>query len=137
MAEAISLGEAARGRTAPNPNVGCVIVRDGEIVGRGATAPGGRPHAEAIALAEAGDRALGATLYTSLEPCAHQSERGPTCSATIREAGISRVVVAHKDPDPRPAGKGIRALRAAGLEVKTGVARRAARDSMSGYFSRI
>ncbi len=137
MAEAIRLGEAARGRTAPNPNVGSVIVHDGEIVGRGATAPGGRPHAEAIALEEAGDRARGATLYTSLEPCAHRSERGPTCSAIIPQAGIRRVVVAHRDPDPRTAGKGIRSLKAAGIEVKTGIARKAARESMSGYFSRI
>lgn len=137
MAEAIRLGEAARGRTAPNPNVGCVIVHDGEVVGRGATAPGGRPHAEAVALAEAGDRAPGATLYASLEPCAHQSERGPACSAIIPEAGIARVVVAHRDPDPRTCGKGISSLRAAGIEVKTGIARKAARESMSGYFSRI
>ena len=76
MLEAARLGEAARGRTAPNPNVGTVIVRDGEIIGRGATAPGGRPHAEAVALAEAGEKAKSATLYTTLEPCAHLSERG-------------------------------------------------------------
>ena len=84
MAEAIALGDAARGRTAPNPNVGCVIVSpDGEIVGRGATQPGGRPHAEAVALAEAGPKARGATLYTTLEPCAHVSERGPACAPSI------------------------------------------------------
>ena len=137
MTEAARLGEAARGRTAPNPNVGCLIVRDGEIVGKGATAPGGRPHAEALALDDAGRRAKGATLYTTLEPCAHASERGPTCSALIPEAGIARVVIGIKDPDPRTAGQGIRMLRKAGIEVKTGIGKEAARDSMSGYLSRI
>ena len=83
MLEAARLGEAARGRTAPNPTVGCLIVKDGEIVGHGATAPGGRPHAEAIALAAAGNRSNGASLYTTLEPCAHASERGPTVGGRI------------------------------------------------------
>ena len=137
MREAVRLGEAARGRTAPNPNVGCVVVKDGRIVGRGATADGGRPHAEAVALAEAGKKARGATLYATLEPCAHLSERGPTCAAIIPKAGIVRVVAALKDPDPRTAGKGFAALRKAGVEVKSGVGSRAARDSMAGYFSRI
>ena len=137
MIEAARLGEAARGRTAPNPNVGCVIVRDGEIVARGATAAGGRPHAEAVALAEAGKRARGATLYTTLEPCAHVSERGPTCATLIPQAGIARVVIGIKDPDTRTAGDGIKMLRKAGTEVKTGIAKEAARDSMSGYLSRI
>ena len=137
MREAARLGEAARGRTAPNPNVGCLIVKDGEIVGRGATAPGGRPHAEAVALKQAGRKAKGATLYTTLEPCAHASERGPTCAAIIPQAGIARVVIGIKDPDPRTAGEGVRMLRKAGIEVKVGVGRQAARDSMSGYLSRI
>jgi diaminohydroxyphosphoribosylaminopyrimidine deaminase / 5-amino-6-(5-phosphoribosylamino)uracil reductase len=137
MREAAQLGEAARGRTAPNPNVGCVIVKDGEIVGRGATAPGGRPHAEAVALAKAGKKARGATLYTTLEPCAHASGRGPTCAAIIPEAGIGRVVIGTKDPDPRTAGEGVKMLRKAGVEVKTGVGKDAARGSMSGYLSRI
>ena len=137
MAEAARLGEAARGRTAPNPNVGCVIVNDGEIVGRGATAPGGRPHAEAVALQEAGRKARGATLYTTLEPCAHASERGPTCSALIPTAGIARVVIGIRDPDPRTAGQGIKLLKKGGIEVKGGVGRQAARASMSGYLSRI
>ena len=86
MSAAIALGNGVRGRSGPNPNVGCVIVSDGATVGRGATQPGGRPHAEAVALAEAGELARGATLYTSLEPCAHQSERGPACSDLIVEA---------------------------------------------------
>ena len=137
MREAIRLGEAARGRTAPNPNVGCVIVLGGKVVGRGATGDGGRPHAEAAALAEAGKKAKGATLYTTLEPCAHPSERGPTCSAIIPAAGIVRVVAALKDPDSRTAGQGIKMLRQAGLEAKVGIGKDAARDSMSGYLSRI
>jgi diaminohydroxyphosphoribosylaminopyrimidine deaminase/5-amino-6-(5-phosphoribosylamino)uracil reductase len=77
MAEAVALGEAAQGSSAPNPNVGCVIVRNGEIVGRGATQSGGRPHAEAVALTEAGRKAIGADVFVTLEPCAHRSERGP------------------------------------------------------------
>jgi diaminohydroxyphosphoribosylaminopyrimidine deaminase / 5-amino-6-(5-phosphoribosylamino)uracil reductase len=137
MMEAVRLGEAARGRTAPNPNVGCVIVQDGKIVGRGATGDGGRPHAEAVALAQAGRKARGATLYTTLEPCAHASQRGPTCAAIIPQADIARMVTALKDPDPRTAGQGIAMLRKAGIEVKTGVGKQAARDSMSGYFSRV
>jgi diaminohydroxyphosphoribosylaminopyrimidine deaminase/5-amino-6-(5-phosphoribosylamino)uracil reductase len=137
MLEAARLGEAARGRSAPNPNVGCVIVKDGVIVGRGATGNVGRPHAEAAALAEAGRQAKGATLYTTLEPCAHASERGPTCAAIIPQTGITRVVAALKDPDPRTAGQGFKMLRKAGVEVKAGIAKDAARSSMSGYFSRV
>jgi diaminohydroxyphosphoribosylaminopyrimidine deaminase/5-amino-6-(5-phosphoribosylamino)uracil reductase len=137
MARAIALGAKARGRTAPNPNVGCVIVRDGEIVGEGATAPGGRPHAEAVALTQAGDAANGATLFTSLEPCAHTSERGPTCSALIAECGIACVVAAIEDPDPRTAGSGIAALRAVGITVTTGTLAVEAAASMAGYLTRL
>jgi len=138
MAEAIALGDEVRGRTAPNPNVGCVIVSgNGSIVGRGATRQGGRPHAEAVALAEAGERARGATLYTSLEPCAHKSARGPACSELIVEAGLAKVVVALKDPDPRNSGRGIERLRSAEIEVKLGISRKAAAESMSGYLTRL
>jgi len=138
MANAAALGESARGRTAPNPNVGCVIVsRDGEIVGKGATAAGGRPHAEAVALAEAGKRARGAILYTTLEPCAHLSERGPTCSTSIAAAGVARVVAAIEDPDPRTAGNGLRALKKAGVKVKAGVGAEQARRSLAGYLTRL
>ena len=137
MKVAARLGDAARGRTAPNPNVGCVIVSDGKIVGQGATAPGGRPHAEAVALAEAAKRARGATLYTTLEPCAHDSSRGPTCASLIPAAGIARVVIAIKDPDTRTSGEGIAMLRKSGIEVKVGIGKRQARQSMAGYFSRI
>ena len=137
MAEAARIGLAARGRTAPNPKVGCVIVADGRIVGQAATAPGGRPHAEAIALAEAGDAARGATLYTTLEPCAHTSARGPTCADLIPPAGIARAVIALVDPDPRTSGKGIDRLRGAGIEVIVATGEAAARASMAGYLTRL
>ena len=137
MAEATRIGLAARGRTAPNPNVGCVIVADGRIIGRGATAPGGRPHAEAAALAQAGEAARGATLYTTLEPCAHASPRGPTCADLIPAAGIACTVIALVDPDPRTAGQGIERLRVAGDEVLVGRGEGAARASMAGYFTRM
>ena len=137
MLQAIALGDAARGSAAPNPNVGCVIVRDGTIVGRGATQAGGRPHAEAVALDEAGKVARGATLYTSLEPCAHRSERGPTCASLIAEAGIARVVIALEDPDPRTAGQGAAMLRAAAIDVTIGEGAEPARRSMAGYLTRL
>ncbi|MCJ8191196.1 bifunctional diaminohydroxyphosphoribosylaminopyrimidine deaminase/5-amino-6-(5-phosphoribosylamino)uracil reductase RibD [Sphingomicrobium aestuariivivum] len=137
MARAIELGEKARGRTAPNPAVGCVIVRDGVIVGEGATQPGGRPHAEAVALERAGERAKGATLYVILEPCAHESERGPTCSRLVMEAGIGKVVIACTDPDPRTAGSGIAMLREAGIKVETGRGQKRAARSLGGYFTRL
>ena len=137
MAEAIALGEDARGRTAPNPNVGCVIVRDGEVVGRGATQAGGRPHAEAVALDQAGSSASGADVYVTLEPCAHQSERGPACADLLVAASPARVTVAVTDPDPRTAGAGIRQLRDSGIEVKLGVGRKAAEHSLSGWLTRL
>ena len=138
MAEAVALGEDARGQSAPNPNVGCVIVSaTGKIVGRGATAAGGRPHAEAIALKQAGKRARGATVYVTLEPCAHESPRGPACTDLLVAAKPARVVIALKDPDPRTSGKGIRRLRAAGIEVKLGVEREAARQSLAGWLTRL
>ena len=137
MSEAIALGQAARGSTAPNPNVGCVIVHDGAIIGRGATQPGGRPHAEAAALAEAGEAANGATLFTSLEPCAHASARGPTCSLLIAAAGLVRVVIAFEDPDPRTSGQGAAMLRAAGIDVSIGEGADLARRSLAGYLTRL
>ena len=137
MAEAVALGDSMRGRTAPNPNVGCVIVAGGEVVGRGATEAGGRPHAEAVALAEAGERARGAALYVTLEPCAHSSERGPACSDLIVEAQPAKVVVAIEDPDPRTAGKGLERLRSAGIAVELGCGSDEAERSMAGYLSRI
>ena len=137
MAEAVRLGEGARGRTAPNPNVGCVIVADGQLIGQGATAAGGRPHAEALALQAAGPAARGATLYTTLEPCAHASERGPTCATTIVQAGIARVVAAIRDPDPRTAGLGLKMLRRGGVKVTTGTGKAAAAASLAGFLTRM
>ena len=138
MAEAVRLAEGARGRTAPNPNVGCVIVSPtGEIVGQGATAKGGRPHAEAIALEQAGRKSKGSTVYVTLEPCAHESPRGPACTTLLLAANPARAVIALKDPDPRTSGKGIKALRDAGIEVKLGVGRKAAEGAISGWLTRV
>jgi diaminohydroxyphosphoribosylaminopyrimidine deaminase/5-amino-6-(5-phosphoribosylamino)uracil reductase len=138
MAKAVALGEEARGSSAPNPNVGCVIVSPaGKLVGKGATAPGGRPHAESLALDQAGRRAKGATVYVTLEPCAHDSARGPACTDLLLDAAPERVVIALKDPDPRTAGKGIRRLRRAGIEVTLGVGREEARESLSGWLTRL
>lgn len=137
MGEAVALGAAARGQTAPNPNVGCVIAFGEQVIGRGATEPGGRPHAEAVALAEAGERARGATLYTSLEPCAHRSVRGPACADLIVAAGVARVVAAIEDPDPRTAGEGLQRLRDAGLAVELGPGAEEAGVSLAGWLTRM
>jgi diaminohydroxyphosphoribosylaminopyrimidine deaminase/5-amino-6-(5-phosphoribosylamino)uracil reductase len=138
MAEALALAEDARGRSAPNPNVGCVIVSPvGKVVGRGATAAGGRPHAEAVALEQAGSRARGATVYVTLEPCAHESPRGPACTDLLVAAEPARLVIAFKDPDPRTSGNGISRLRAADIDVKVGVAREAAKRSLAGWLTRL
>jgi len=117
LAAAASLAERARPQSSPNPGVGALIVKDGKVIGRGWTAPGGRPHAEATALHQAGARAKGATLYVTLEPCAHASGRGPACADLVVQSGLGRVVVGMVDPDPRTAGKGITRLRMAGLQV--------------------
>ena len=136
MEQAVALGRTARGTTAPNPNVGCLIVSpDGEVVGRGATAAGGRPHAEALALSEAGEGSLGACLFTTLEPCNHLSERGPTCTSLIIAGSLARVVVAITDPDPRTAGTGLADLRNAGIDVTLGPLAEAARESMIGWLT--
>jgi diaminohydroxyphosphoribosylaminopyrimidine deaminase/5-amino-6-(5-phosphoribosylamino)uracil reductase len=137
MAAAIALGERGRGLTAPNPNVGCLIVQGDQVVGEGWTQPGGRPHAEAVALAAAGDAVRGATVYTTLEPCAHVSARGPACAIRLAEAHPARVVIGVGDPDPRTNGHGIERLDMAGIEVITGVLREEAERSMAGFFSRI
>ena len=138
MSEAVALGQSARGGSAPNPNVGCVIVSpSGRMVGRGATAVGGRPHAEAAALAQAGPKAKGATVYVTLEPCAHASERGPACTDLLLNAEPARVVIAMRDPDPRTSGKGIRRLRRDGIEVTLGVGREEAKRSLSGWLTRL
>lgn len=136
MAAALALGRRNMGRTAPNPAVGALVVRDGVIVARGFTAVGGRPHAEAIALAEAGDAARGATLYVTLEPCSHHGAT-PPCVDAIISAGIARVVTAIEDPDPRVAGRGHEILRAAGIEVVVGPEASAARCDHLGHILRV
>jgi diaminohydroxyphosphoribosylaminopyrimidine deaminase/5-amino-6-(5-phosphoribosylamino)uracil reductase len=136
MAAALALGERGRGRTAPNPNVGCVIVKHGRVIGRGWTQPGGRPHAEAMALAEAGEAARGATAYTTLEPCAHDGGRGPACAPTLAKAGLARVVVALRDPDTRTDGQGVAILDAAGVAVTQDLMADAAGVSMAGFLTR-
>ncbi len=136
MAAAVALSERGRGRTAPNPNVGCIIVRDGRVVGRGWTQPGGRPHAEAVALDAAGVAAEGATVYVTLEPCAHWSERGPACADLLVNARPARVVAALTDPDSRTAGAGFTRLRAAGIAVTVGIGAEDARRAMAGFLTR-
>jgi len=120
MQMALQLASRAMGRTSPNPMVGAVLVKDGEVVGRGFHARAGTPHAEIVALRDAGDRAEGATLYVTLEPCCHFGRTGP-CTEAVIEAGIKKVVVAATDPNPLVAGKGIKRLREAGLEVVSGI----------------
>jgi diaminohydroxyphosphoribosylaminopyrimidine deaminase/5-amino-6-(5-phosphoribosylamino)uracil reductase len=137
MRAAIALGERGRGRTAPNPSVGCVLVNDNRVVGRGWTQPGGRPHAEAMALAESGEAARGATAFVSLEPCAHRSGRGPSCADLLMEAGVSKVGVALLDPDPRTNGAGVERLRAAGVEVTTGLGMEDAERALAGFLTRV
>ncbi len=133
MAAAMVLARAALGTTAPNPAVGCVIALGGRIIGRGATQPGGRPHAEVVALAEAGEAARGATAYVTLEPCAHHG-RTPPCADALIAAGLARVVVAHAhDPDPRVQGRGIARLREAGIRVETGLMAEEAATILAGF----
>ncbi|MGB3554036.1 MAG: bifunctional diaminohydroxyphosphoribosylaminopyrimidine deaminase/5-amino-6-(5-phosphoribosylamino)uracil reductase RibD [Jannaschia sp.] len=136
MNAALALAGRGLGRVWPNPAVGCVIVAGGRVVGRGRTADGGRPHAEAVALAEAGPAARGATAYVTLEPCAHHG-RTPPCADALIDAGLARVVVALGDPDPRTDGGGVARLRAAGIAVTEGVETDAARDLQAGFLSRI
>ena len=136
MAAALALGRRNLGLTAPNPSVGALIVRDGVILGGGVTAPGGRPHAETLALAEAGEAARGATVYVTLEPCSHHGQT-PPCAEALVAAGVARVVCALQDPDARVSGRGLALLRAAGIEVVVGVgAEQAARDHL-GHVLRV
>ena len=135
MGAALAFGLRGLGRTWPNPNVGCVLVRDGVVVGRGWTQPGGRPHAEAMAVAEAGDAALGSTAYVTLEPCAVPG-RGPACVDVLIDAHVARVVVALRDPFPAVDGKGFARLQAAGIGVTIGVGDVEAERSMAGFLTR-
>ncbi len=137
MAAALALSERSHATSAPNPNVGCILVKEGRVVGRGWTGAGGRPHAEAIALTQAGDAARGATTYVTLEPCAHQSARGPACADGLIAAEVARVVIALIDPDPRTAGQGAERLKAAGIAVETGIMAGEARKTMAGWLSQI
>jgi diaminohydroxyphosphoribosylaminopyrimidine deaminase / 5-amino-6-(5-phosphoribosylamino)uracil reductase len=136
MALALSLGRRGLGRTWPNPAVGAAIVKDGVIVGRGWTQPGGRPHAEVEALRRAGAAARGATMYVTLEPCSHHGKT-PPCADAVIAAGIARVVSALEDPNPEVAGAGHGRLRAAGIAVEVGVGAEAARHDHAGHIRRM
>ena len=136
MRLALALGRRGQGAVWPNPSVGCVVVKDGRILGRGWTAPGGRPHAEPHAIAQAGAAAHGATAYVSLEPCAHHG-RTPPCAEALVSAGVARVVTALDDPDQRVAGKGHAILRQAGIAVTTGVCADEARADHAGFLLRV
>jgi diaminohydroxyphosphoribosylaminopyrimidine deaminase/5-amino-6-(5-phosphoribosylamino)uracil reductase len=135
MQEAIRLGLLHLGQTSTNPSVGCVIVREGEIVGRGVTAIGGRPHAEPQALAEAGELARGATAYVTLEPCSHHGKT-PPCAEALIAYGVGRVVISVTDPDPRVSGRGIAMLRDAGIEVDKGILEKEGKRSLAAYLMR-
>lgn len=132
MALALSLSRRGLGQVWPNPNVGCVIVKDGRLVGRGWTQPSGRPHAEAMALGQAGSKAKGATAYVTLEPCSHQGQT-PPCADALIAAGIAHVYSAMEDPDPRVNGRGHERLRAAGCEVNVGLLGDQAANTMAGF----
>lgn len=136
MAHALRLARRGLGTVWPNPAVGCVIVQAGRIVGRGWTQPGGRPHAERMALDQAGPLARGATAYVTLEPCAHHG-RTPPCAEGLVQAGIARVVSAMTDPDPRVAGRGHGILRAAGIAVTEDLRQAEARELQAGFLSRV
>ncbi|MCC3860603.1 bifunctional diaminohydroxyphosphoribosylaminopyrimidine deaminase/5-amino-6-(5-phosphoribosylamino)uracil reductase RibD [Pseudemcibacter aquimaris] len=135
MGLALNLARRGIGRVAPNPSVGCVLVRSGHIIGRGWTADGGRPHAETIAIKNAGD-ASGATAYVTLEPCAHYGET-PPCAEAMVKAGVAKVVIATGDPDERVAGKGIDILKKAGVDVSTGLMKEEADQINQGFFKKV
>ncbi|QBF31222.1 riboflavin biosynthesis protein RibD [Thalassococcus sp. S3] len=136
MALALSLGQRGQGQVWPNPAVGCVIVQAGRIVGRGWTQAGGRPHAEAVALSQAGSLAKGATVYVTLEPCAHHGQT-PPCAQALINAGVSRVVAPLEDTDPRVSGEGFRTLHEAGITVSKGVLAEEAARHHKGFFLKI
>lgn len=132
---AARIGERGGPLSRPNPAVGAIIVNDGRVIGRGWTQPGGRPHAEAVALAQAGAAAAGAALYVSLEPCAHTSPRGPACADLVAAAGLARVVIGCADPDPRTAGAGAARIAAAGIAVEQ-IDSATCAASLAGYLTR-
>jgi diaminohydroxyphosphoribosylaminopyrimidine deaminase/5-amino-6-(5-phosphoribosylamino)uracil reductase len=136
MRAALRLAARGLGNTWPNPAVGCVLVKEGRVIARGWTQPGGRPHAEAVALERAGEEAEGATAYVTLEPCSHYGRTPPCCDALIR-AGVARVVVAMRDPDARVNGRGLQRLRAAGITVEEGLFGAEAARLNAGFLNRI
>ena len=136
MRECLALAQLKIGLTSPNPAVGCVIVREGKVVGRGGTAPGGRPHAEPQAIAEAGELARGATVYVSFEPCAHQGQT-PPCARGLVEAGVARVVVGCLDPYPPVRGRGIAILNSARIATTVGVLESECRRMNEGFIVRV
>src|SRR5580692_5156169 len=136
MRSALALARRGVGNTWPNPSVGCVVVKHGRVIGRAVTAPGGRPHAEPAALDIAGVAARGGTVYVTLEPCCHWG-RTPPCTDALISAGVARVVIATRDPDPRVDGAGIARLRAAGIEVAEGVQQEEADEVAAGFRTRV
>ena len=136
MTAALNFGERSLGLAAPNPSVGAILVKDGVVVGRGVTAPGGRPHGERIAIAEGGPAARGSTLYVTLEPCSHFG-RSPPCADAVIDAGVARVVSAMEDPNPEVRGQGHARLRAAGIQVNVGVLEAEARRDHRGHILRV
>lgn len=136
MREALRLAEEGLGRVAPNPSVGCIIVKDGEIIAKARTGDGGTPHAEFLALQKAGDKAKGATVYVTLEPCCHHGRTLP-CTDNLIAAQVAKVIVACKDEDKRVSGKGIQALKDAGIEVVVGLLEDEARTLNEGFFKRL
>jgi len=135
MDHALKLAWAQKGRTFPNPSVGCVLVKNGRIIGEGATASGGRPHAETQALDKAGDKARGATAYVTLEPCSHHGQT-PPCAEALIKAGIARCVIACADPDPRVNWRGAAMLQEAGIDTVMGVRLEEAFEINADFFAR-
>ena len=137
MARAIELAVSQLGKTAPNPPVGCVVVKNGQIIGEGATANGGRPHAEEQAIPAAGDAVQGATAFVTMEPCGARSSGRASCAQRLIDAGVTRVVIASEDPSPFAAGRGVERLKAAGLNVEIGLMAKEAAVLAEGYLNRL
>lgn len=137
MARALELARSGLGQTQPNPSVGCVLVRNGAIIGEGRTQAGGRPHGEAMALAMAGPSAAGSHAYVTLEPCAHESLRGPACSSSLIDAGVSCATISVLDPDQRTRGIGMARLEAAGIVVRLGLLAEQGQQQIAGFEKRL
>ena len=136
MLRALELGAQQSGRTAENPAVGCVLVKDGEIIGEGATQDGGRPHAETVALQVAGRQARGASCYVTLEPCSHYGQTAPCANALI-DVGIAKCFIAVVDPDPRVNWRGAALLQEAGIDVRVGLCEEEAAEAHAAFFHRV